>query len=101
MIKAVGNKKIDLSKEEYSYFLSLKDVFGESSFIGLFETNDDGDITLIKPALDNPTSMAVIFFLLNVMLNQRLRKLDKKIKKIDSIESRIKTLEEGINNGIA
>ena len=101
MIKAVGNKKINLSKGEYEYFLSLKDVFGESSFIGLFETNDDGDITLIKPGLDNPTSMAVIFFLLNVMLNQRLRKLDKKVKRIESIESRIKTLEEEVKNGIA
>ena len=96
MIKAIGNKKINVSNEEYSYFLSLKDVFGESSFAGLFETNDDGDITLIKPGLDNPTSMAVIFFLLNVMLNQRLRKLDKKIKKIDNLESKIKYLEEEI-----
>ncbi len=101
MIRALGNKKIDLSKEEYSYFLSLKDVFGESSFNGLFETDEGGSITLIKPGLENPTSMAVIFFLLNVMLNQRLRRLDEKIKKIDNIESRIKTLEEEAKNGIA
>jgi len=100
MIKAIGNKKIELSKEEYSYFLSLKDVFGESSFIGLFETDDSGSITLIKPGLDNPTSMAVIFFLLNVMLNQRLRRLDNKIAKIENIESRIRILEEGTKNEI-
>lgn len=98
MIRAVANKKIDLSSEEYEYFLSLKDVFGEDSFYDLFVTDDHGNITMIKPDVKSPSSMAVIFFLLNVMLNQRLRTLDNKINKIDLIESRLKKLEEELKN---
>jgi hypothetical protein len=98
MIRAVANKKIELSKDEYQYFLSLKEVFGEDSFYDLFTTNDSGNIVMIKPSAHNTSSMAVIFFLLNVMLNQRLRMLDEKINKFDILENRLKALEEETRN---
>jgi hypothetical protein len=93
MIKAIANKKLDLTKEEHEYYLDLEKNFGKEAFYDLFKTDDDGNITAITPSPSQPTVMLLIFFLLNVMHNQKLRKLDRSIAKIDALESRIAALE--------
>jgi len=94
MFKAIANQKIELNKEEFEYYLDLEKSFGKDSFIGLFKTNDKGQIISVTPSPSSPTAMILIFFLLNVMFNQRLRRLDSWIDKMESLEKRIDTLEE-------
>jgi hypothetical protein len=93
MIKAIANKKLDLTKEEYEYYLQIEENFGRDAFYDLFKTDEDGNITAITPSPSQPTAMLLIFFLLNVMHNQKLRKLDSWIQKIDKLDQRIQELE--------
>lgn len=92
MIIAFANKKLEVSSEENEYLMTLQDTFGEDTFIGLFKTDEDGLITTITPSPAKPTQVIVLFFLLNLMLNQRLRKIDS--SRIEKLEERIKQLEE-------
>ena len=111
MIRAVDSKRLDLTDSEFEYYQSLVSTFGEEEFRGLFETNRNGEITSICPPLDKQISMGVMFFMLNVMMNQRLRALNGSIKnkeenvatkidvhnmqeKIMELDARIKSLEE-------
>jgi len=92
MIIAFANKKLEVTKEEKEYLLSLKDTFGEDIFIDIFTTDKDGLITAITPPMTKPIQIIVIFSLLNLMLNQRLRKID--ISRIEQLEERIAQLEK-------
>ena len=96
MIKAIANKKIDLSQEEYDYYLELENAFGKESFIGLFKTNKSGTIISVTPSNTTPTAMILIFFFLNVMLNQRLRSIDKGLSGLSALEKRISKIEKEI-----
>ncbi len=81
MIRAVDNKRLELNSEEYGYYLKLIDSFGEEDFRGLFTSDRNGQITSITPPVDRQISLGVIFFILNVMMNQRLRSLGSAVKK--------------------
>lgn len=99
MIKAIANQKLDLSPEEYEYYLELEKSFGKDAFIDLFKTNDKGHIVSVMPPTANPTAMILIFFLLNLMFNQRLRQLDNWMNKMDreinELDRRIEKIEKG------
>lgn len=92
MIIAFANKKLEVNQEEKEFLLSLQATFGEDSFIGLFQTDGEGLITSITPSPARPTQMIILFSLLNLMLNQRLRKIDN--SKIQQLENRIAMLEK-------
>lgn len=92
MLIAFANKKLEVSPEERDYLLTLKDTFGESAFIGLFETDKNGFITSVSPPASKPIQMIILFYFLNLMLNQRLRRLDG--SRLEKLEERIKQLEE-------
>jgi len=78
MIRAVDNKALDLSKEEFDYYLQIIKEFGENIFQNLFETEENtGFITLIKPNMNSTLPLGVIFFLFNVSLNQRIRDFEQ------------------------
>jgi hypothetical protein len=94
LIRAVANKRLDLSDEEFSYYQSLEESFGKDEFSGLFSTDEAGLITFISPSPERPTAMVIIFFLLNVMMNQKLRSIDDGLSKLSDLERRIKYLEE-------
>jgi len=92
VIRAVGNKRLSLSNSEYSYYLSLRDKFGDAGFVGLFSTDKNGIIKSITPPLDNTVHVGVVYFILNIMMSQRVRMLDSKIA-----ELRLKYLEENVD----
>lgn len=94
MIKAIGNKFIDLSQQEYDYYLTLKATFKDDDFSGLFEADNNGIVQFVKPKSDQPTSFVLIFFFINVMFNQRLRSLEKFTDRISSLEERIDLLSK-------
>jgi hypothetical protein len=89
LIRAVGNKRLDLSDSEYKYYCTLKEQFGESDFVGLFETDKNGIITSVNPPMNKNISFGVLFFLLNIMMNQRVRVLDGKINKVTDFEIKV------------
>lgn len=90
MIRAVDNKRLFLTDKEYSYYQALIKEFGKDDFRGLFETDKEGQIVAVTPPLDRQVSMGVLFFVLNIMMNQRVRAtqsfFEKKIASL-SIES--------------
>lgn len=98
MIRAIANKKLDLNQDEYEYYLELEKAFGAQAFIGLFATNDSGQITSVIPATNTPTAMVLIFFFLNVMFNQRLRKLEVWMDRLERVEEKVDELLK-VNNG--
>jgi len=99
-MKTVGNKQINISEEEYQYYLSLverftdeeNEVSGKIYFEDTFDTNDDGFIVLIKTEKSLP--WAILFFIQQVMLNQRLRLNDAMANEAKKL---IKQLEERVN----
>ena len=97
MIRAVGNKKLFLDKNEHRYYLELKSSFNEKYFNGLFTSDNDGIITAVTPSATKQTPMILIFFLLNVMMNQRLRKIDDGVSKLSLLEKRLDKIEERLN----
>ena len=94
MIRAVDNKRLDLTDEEHEYYLKLVEKFGKKDFSQLFSTNKNGLITSITPPVDRQISLGVLFFTLNVMMNQRLRVLEKKAKKNIDISEAVASLVE-------
>lgn len=89
MIKAIANKRIDISNEEFEYYKLLSNKYGSDVFRSLFETDKNGIVISVSPPLDGQTPMAAIFFMLNVMFTQRMRLLDAKIKKIEALEEKV------------
>lgn len=78
MIRAVATKALDLSDDEFEYYLQIVKEFGPRIFDNIFETDDaTGFITLVKPPMNATMPMGVIFFCFNVMLNQRVREFEK------------------------
>ena len=97
MIRAVDSKRLDLSDDEFNYYNKLVEKFGEKDFKGLFTSDKNGQITSISPPLDKQISMGVMFFILNVMMNQRLRAIalmaEKKAEKNVALEKVVSTME--------
>lgn len=92
MIRAVGNKRLDLNDSEYSYFLEIKEAVGEADFVGLFSTDKNGLITAITPPTNKGINVIVVYFILNVMINQRIRILEGSLKKVENFVDQIPDL---------
>jgi len=103
-MKLVGNKNIDITDEEYDYYLKLIERFkdenstGEIYFQSLFDTDKNGFITLIRT--DKSIPWAVLFFAQQIMINQRLRISDslmgpvkKTLGRLDDLEKRMQDIE--------
>ena len=82
MHKTIDYKKVDISDAEYDYYKELvnrfsdksKNINGDVYFRDLFETDEDGFITLIKTEKSIP--WAILFFIQQIMISQRLRFID-------------------------
>lgn len=111
MIKIIGYKKVDLTDDEYSQYLNIKDSYtrenfnGEELFRDLFETDETGMITYIKALGNKQISLEIIFFVMNLMLNQWLRASVKRVtyfikyaelkqkEKLDILDQKIKDVD--------
>lgn len=96
-IRNISNTKLALTKEEFVYYENLLKAFGQDCFSGLFQTNAAGYIMNISPDTQKATPMPVLFFLLNVSFNQRMRKLDGFITRVEGMEKKIKRIEDKLN----
>jgi hypothetical protein len=83
--KVIDFKAVDMEKEEYEYYLKLVKEFtygtysGEDQFHDIFDVDGDGCITFVRPPLKKEVGWAVIVFLQNLMINQRLRRMERYI----------------------
>ena len=76
----IDYKEIDLSKEEHDYYKEIVKQTGDKEFFkDLFEVDDRGFITMIKPKTNVP--WVVLFFVQQIMISQRLRLIDNFILK--------------------
>ena len=124
MIKAIGNKRLEISEEEYQNYNSLIEFIDKREFVGLFETDINGFITSISVDPSESISMGTIMFINQVMINQRFRmflsnmndgfsrldNLDEKIcknekniyknlKKINNLYEKVAMIESSLNKG--
>ena len=80
MIKAIAHQKVEMTDQEYQYYKELVSQFtddknkGEEYFKELFESDEEGFITFIKP--NRPIPWAIVFFVQQLMITQRLRIID-------------------------
>jgi hypothetical protein len=87
-MKVVDYKQIDMTNEEYEEYKKLVDAFtygtysGKDQFRDLFEVDGDGCITLIKTPVGRQIGWGIIFFLQNLMINQRLRRMEEKLEEM-------------------
>lgn len=83
MRRVVDYKAIDMSEEEWEYYNKIVAEFsvgnknGKEQFRDLFDVDGEGCITMIHPPLKKEIAWAVLFFTQNLMINQRLRKIEK------------------------
>lgn len=100
MIKAVGNKRLNLTKEEFENYEELTKIVDKQEFVGLFDTDKNGNIVSICIDPKNNISMATIMFINQVMMNQRFKlyydEIIKNSKKIDAIYENIAKLSEQV-----
>jgi hypothetical protein len=87
-IQVVDNKKLDMTNDEmimYSNIVQSYTTFsnkGEDMFIDLFESNEDGIITFLKPPSKRHTSLEVFLFLMALMQHQHLRLMHQQVEDI-------------------
>ena len=86
MIYVIDYKKVDMTEEEYNYYNDLIREFtygntsGKEQFRDMFDVDDDGCISLIRPPLKKEVGWAILVFLQNLMINQRLRRMEQWLK---------------------
>lgn len=79
MIRIIDNKKVDLTNDEFILYEKICRSYdrpnfkGEYLFEDLFESDDKGFITFLKPPT-NYTTPEVIFYLIDITVHQHLRR---------------------------
>lgn len=88
MLKIIDNKRIDLTDDEWLLFNricdSYKEFGGEVLFSDLFETDERGLITYIKPPSKKQCTLEIFLYVVSVFNHQHIREMYKQIDDIDS-----------------
>jgi hypothetical protein len=86
MKQIIDYKSIDMSELEFESYQQIVESFTDGNISGniyfhdTFEVDDDGCIMFIKTPLQKQIPWAVIIFLQNLMINQRIRRVEENIK---------------------
>lgn len=97
MIRAIGNQPLDLTDDEFEYYMQIVEAYGAGIFQDTFESDDDpgssqhGWVTLVTPPFNKTLPMGVVFFLFNVMLNQRARKVEDMMGRVDDLLKKVES----------
>jgi hypothetical protein len=84
-LRVIDYKQVEMEDEEYEYYQKLVNSFnygtysGKEQFHDVFDVDGDGCIAYINPPIGKQIAWAVLFFLQNLMINQRLRRIEKRI----------------------
>lgn len=107
-MRIIDNKKIDLTNDEWNMYQNIVKSYttltnkGEDLFIDLFETDEAGIITFLKPPSKRQTSFEVYLFLMSVMQHQHIRLMYKEMsgiasqfkEKMKELDNKIKVLDQ-------
>lgn len=83
-LRVVDYKQVEMEEEEYEYYKKLVESYnygtysGKEQFHDVFEVDEEGCITFINPPIGKQIAWAVLFFLQNLMINQRLRRIERR-----------------------
>jgi hypothetical protein len=78
-IKIIDNKKLAMTSEEYKYYQDICKSYnqgafhGEDLFKGLFESNDKGIITFLRPPTSSYSSMECYLYIVSIYNHQHMR----------------------------
>lgn len=80
MKRIIDYKQVDMTDEEFAYMEELLKEFpdGKSQVRGLFEVDDDGCITVLKPPVRRQIAWGLLFFFQDLMISQRLRRMERR-----------------------
>jgi hypothetical protein len=89
----IAGRFIDVTDEEWEYIGALQKTFGKSCLEGLFESSPDGKILTLTPPLTQGAAVPqqVMFFLMNVCINQQLRIFEKDISVLKKQNEKLRT----------
>lgn len=81
LIKIIDNKKVAMTPEEWEMYQSICRSYDRSNFKGedlfkdLFESNEEGVITFLKPPSSRYTSIEVFLFVIALFQHQHMRQM--------------------------
>ena len=82
MFVIIDYKKVEMIEEEKAYYDKLVEEFtnggysGKEQFRDIFDVDEDGCISMIRPPLKKEVAWVILVFLQNLMINQRLRRME-------------------------
>jgi hypothetical protein len=88
MIKIIDNKKVDITEEEYELYLNICKSYdrpnfnGKDLFIDLFESDNDGILTMIKPPANRGCTIEVFLFVVALYSTQHIRAMENKVNNL-------------------
>lgn len=95
MKRIINHKRVDITDDEWNLYQEICRSYdrpnfkGESLFVDLFESDENGIITFLKPPSKNFTSMEVFLFMMSIFCHQHLRvvyaRSDEVLKEVDSV----------------
>jgi hypothetical protein len=107
MIRIIDNKKVDLTNDEFILYEKICRSYDRANFKGeylfedLFESDNNGFIVFLKPPT-NYTTPEIVFYLINIMVHQYLRKscneVDSIVSEAKKTISEMKNLIENLKN---
>jgi len=84
-LRIVCNKRLDMSEDEWAMYQKIVKSYttttnkGEDLFIDLFETDERGIITFLRPPSARRTTLEVFLFLMALMTHQHLRLMQEQV----------------------
>lgn len=90
-----------MTNEEWSYYEGMCKSYdrpsfkGEELFKGLFESDDNGIITFIKPPTTRYTSMEVFLFIVSIYTSQHMRQM---YDQFQSLKNEVKLALQEVKN---
>jgi hypothetical protein len=108
-IRIIDHKKVEMTDDEWSLYQKIVKSYttnlnkGESLFIDLFESDENGIIVFLKPPSKRQTSFEVFLFLMALFQHQHLRLMYAEVHsicqqmqgKMNEIDEKLKKLPKG------
>jgi len=95
--RIIDNKKIEMTEDEWGLYVKICQSYtdlqnkGEDLFIDLFEADDNGIITFLKPPSKRRSTLEVFLFLMSLMQHQHLRLMHAQIDEAcSSLKQKVK-----------
>lgn len=84
-IRIINNKKVEMTEDEWTMYNKIVKSYttatnrGEDLFNDLFETDDQGIITFLRPPSKFRTSFEIFLFCMSLMQHQHLRMMHAEV----------------------